>query len=335
MAGPKLTILVLGGTAWLGREISRQAVGRGHAVSALARGESGTVADGVTLIRADRSSAGAYEVARSQQWDAVIEVGWQPRMVREALAAMRDRSRYWIYVSSGSVYASHAILGAEESAELLAPTDEDEAGIDLYGEAKVACERAALAAGEENLLIARSGLIGGPGDGSDRAGYWVARAARDPLGPMLVPDDPDGRAQVIDVRDLARWLLDSVVEQTSGIFDAVGAPIRLDEWIEASRRIGGHTGPVVRAAPDWLLARGVQEFMGEESLPMWIADPDWRGFCARTGSRAIEAGLFHRPVDDTIRDALKWERQLDLGRLRRSGMSTERETGLIAELASA
>lgn len=178
---PKLNLLVLGGTAWLGRELSRQAVDRGHAASCLARGESGAVADGARFLRADRAEAGAYDDACREHWDAVIELGSQPRMVREALAALRGRARHWIYISSGSVYASHAALGADESAELLPATDRDEVGIDLYGEAKVACELACLGAGAEALLVARSGLIGGPGDLSDRAGYWVARAARDPL----------------------------------------------------------------------------------------------------------------------------------------------------------
>ena len=132
----RLSVLVLGGTAWLGREISTQAIARGHSVTCLARGESGEVADGATLLRSDRAAAHPYDEARGGDWDAVIELGWQPRMVREALKALSDRARHWIYVSSGSVYASHDTPGADESADPLPATDQDEAGIELYGQAR-------------------------------------------------------------------------------------------------------------------------------------------------------------------------------------------------------
>jgi len=333
MAGSQLKILVLGGTAWLGRQICREALDRGHEVWCLARGESGPPPEGATVIHADRRVESAYDGVRDRDWDGVVDVAWQPRVVRSALTALRERAGQWIYVSSVSVYASHAIRGAHETAELLAPTEMDEVGLDGYGAAKVACEAACRSSGGSNVLIVRSGLIGGPGDSSDRAGYWVARAARDQLAPMLVPDSPGGVTQVIDFRDLATWLIDCVEAQTVGVYDAVGEMIALEEWIELSRRIGGHTGPVVRASDDWLSAEGVEEFMGPGSLPLWIADPDWQGFCARSGGAAVNAGLARRPAGETLTDTLEWERELGLGRVRKAGLSAEQEADLLERLA--
>ena len=329
----QLKILVLGGTAWLGRQLCTEALDRGHDVWCLARGESGPAPPGATLIRADRRSEGAYDEVRDRDWDAVLDVVWQPGLVRSALAALRGRTGQWIYVSSGNVYASHAIRGANEAAPLLAPTDLDEVGIDLYGEAKVACELACRSGGDSSVLIARSGLIGGPGDPSDRAGYWVARAARDRLAPMLVPDSPGAVTQVIDVRDLAAWLIDCAESRTMGVYDAVGPMVTLADWIELSREIGRHIGAVVRATDGWLGAEGVEEFMGPESLPLWLADPEWQGFCARSGDAAMDAGLVHRPISDTLTDILAWECEQGLDRARKSGMSSEREAELLTKLA--
>lgn len=253
-----MRILVLGGTAFLSAEIVRQAVARGHEVTCLARGSAADPPEGAAWLKADRSlGAEAYDGVEGE-WDEVIDVARDPVPASAALDALAGRAAHWTFVSSCSVYADAAVPGAAEDAALLpALAAGTPSTPENYGESKAAIEAATLTAAGGKAHLCRAGLIGGPGDGSDRYGYWPARFARD-NSPALVPGIAGHATQVIDVRDLAAWILLAAEQRITGALNALGDQVPFGEYISACRQAAGHDGEVVPAAEDWLADQGVQ-----------------------------------------------------------------------------
>lgn len=326
-----MDVLLLGGTGWLGGEIARAALAQGHAVTALARGTA-AVPDGVALVRADRSEGGAYEGVLGRDWDLVLDVAWQPGLVRSAVAALGDRAARWVYVSSGSVYRAADDPAGDESDPLHDPLDADTAEPDQYAAAKVACEQIITTGLGDRAVIARAGLIGGSGDGSDRFGYYPAAFARAGGEAVLLPDLGEATVQTISASDLAAWLVTvGGAAGEHGIYDAYGEPIAFTDLMAQARSAAGHSGAVVKAEPDWLLSHGVSYFMGPRSLPFWLP-PGHELTVTRASQRARDAGLSWRPYRRMIDEALTDERSLGFDRDRRAGLTRAEETELLTAL---
>ncbi|WP_284985824.1 NAD-dependent epimerase/dehydratase family protein [Arthrobacter sp. fls2-241-R2A-172] len=325
-----MRILVLGGTAFLSAEIARQAVASGHDVTCLARGTSAQPPDGATWVRGDRALGAAAFAGVAGSWDSVVEVSRDPVQARAALEALGPAAKHWTFVSSCSVYADHSVPGATEDAALLEPLPEGQAGTpETYGESKSAIEQLTRAVLGDRAHIVRAGLIGGPGDGTDRYGYWPARFAASP-GTVLVPDVPDAATQIIDVRDLAAWILQAAEQGLAGTYNAVGEVVSFADYISESRRLAGPVAEdTIRPTQDWLMEQGVDYWAGPHSLPLWLP-PDHEGFQARSNKAAREAGMRLRPWQETLAATLEDERGRGLDRERKAGLSRDAERRLVA-----
>ena len=329
-----LSLLILGGTSWLGGAVAALAASRGHRVTCLARGESGSVPPGVEHVVADRWQPGAYDEVAGRDWDVVLDVSWQPDLVRGAVAALADRGRHWLYVSSCSAYSDDRTAGADESAPVHeAWTGSGAVDIESYGPAKVACEEAVLGVGADRAFVCRPGLIAGYGDPSDRFGYWPARVARmESADEVLLVPPLEAPMQVIDVRDLAEWLVGVAEDGITGVFNAVGDVSTVADAIAASAAATGHEPVAAEAEDGWLAEHGVAPWMGPDSLPLWLPQDEYAGHATRRNDAARAAGLRLRPLQETAAAALEWERELGLGRERRAGLSPDRELALLTEL---
>lgn len=330
-----MRILVLGGTARLGGAIVEAALAAGHEVTCVARGPG--VPRGAALVNADRDRDDALSAVPAGRWDAVVDVGTHPGHVRRAvrdLAAAADR---YVYVSSCNVYASLAEDGIDEDAPLNAPLAADAMdSTDDYGAAKAACEQAVLAGfGREKSLV-RPGLIGGPGDPTGRTAYWPLRFARPagPEGEVLVPDSPEQPTSVIDVRDLAEWIVRLAEGAAAGSFNAAGDPLPLGRHLGIARAVAAHGGSLVPASPDWLAGHRVAQWAGPRSLPLWISEASVQGIGSLSNARAGAAGLALRPLAETLTDTLSWGRAHRIETVTGAGLCDDDECELLTELGA-
>lgn len=321
-----MEILLLGGTAFLGRAITNEAIARNHQVTCLARG-SRPVPAGATLIRADRDQDEALTDVPDQIWDAVIDLTRQPVHARRAVRDLN--ARHWVYVSSSSVYARNDVPGRKESAETLSPLEEDfMSEANQYGPAKVACESAYR---DNNLshTIVRSGLIGGAGDHSGRSGYYPWRFAHPTGDDVLVPD-PSFPISLIDAADLAGWIINCAEQRHYGTFNAAGPTTTLSEVLRLSREITNSPATVRVVGSSVLADAGVIAWMGPKSLPLWVDEESWRYVATLDTTAARAHGLRTRPLRETLRAALDDEETRS--DVRAAGLSDHDERALLQRL---
>lgn len=288
-------ILVLGGTNFLGPAIVERALEAGHQVTLFNRGQTNTgLFPKLEKIRGNRqnnSQGGISALFGNRRWDAVIDV-WpsEPSIVMPTARLLADRTEFYSFVSSIGAYADTSNPGTEESA----PVRMKEPG---YGGDKARSEAGLSSLLETKLGIVRPCAIAGPRDDSLSFHYWLTRLKHH--GPIVAPGNGNSPVELVDVRDVADWILQNVEVRRPGAYNVCGLPISFKTFLEESRSaIQGHAN-IIWIDKRFLLKEGVCP----SNLPMWaLNDP---GFEQVSSSKARRAGWKTRPLKQTAIDA--WE----------------------------
>lgn len=337
-----MKILVLGGTNFVGRHIVEALLGAGHQISILTRGKTNPhLFPEATHLVGDRD--GDISAARGS-WDACVDVsGYTTAQVERCLELLADSVGRYLFISTVSVYKAPAPQPFDESAPVEEVTDSyAPLKPETYGMLKVSCEETIEARLGDRSLIFRLGLVSGPHDPTDRATYWMLRAAEG--GEVFVPAPADTPFQVVDARDIGAAVVRGLEAQLTGRFNLVHQPTTWGEWLKISRQVALELGAADRgdtATGDadfifvddqgWVeqKAAALTETRPRGALPMYLPAAYGWNFWRVSNDRARAAGISFRPYAQTIRDTLAW--RLTLETEPAAGLTGPQERRLIEE----
>ena len=338
---PKLRILILGGTGFIGPYQVQYALDRGHTVTLFNRGKTNPqLFPTVEKLLGDR--ANDLKSLENRDWDVVIDnsVQTDPTWVTRSAELLQSRVKRYIFVSPRSVYFDTSRVPMTIDAPVMTRENTPvAAGRPLpYGLVKALAEKEAQKYFPGRALIVRPSLIVGPGDLTDRFTYWPVRIERG--GEVLSPGDGTDPVQVIDARDLSEWMIRLAEQETTGVYNALGPRRRsFAELLHGIKAVTTSEATFTWVDTDFLTAQKVR---GYAEMPVWMpAKYGKEGFARFDITRELALGLTFRPLAVTARDTLDYfhaqphehQEQLMYGpdsQGRKVGITPEREAEVLA-----
>jgi 2'-hydroxyisoflavone reductase len=329
-----MRILLIGGTAFVGRHITAAAIEAGHDVTLFHRGKTGAeLFPQATHVTGDRDED--LSGLAGGNWDATIDVcAYFPRQVRSLATALGGRGGTYVFISSVSAYSPSVPANYDESAPLALLDDPEATEVtnENYGGLKVACEQVSTELFGPDTTIIRPTYVIGPYDRSYRFTWWVDRLGRG--GAVLAPGDPADPIQLIDARDQAAFTVSLLERSVTGTFHTVSPapPFGFGQMLEA---IAAEVAPpgtqLTWVGSDFLLEQGIDG----AALPLWAeGEEDGANMSMASPAAAFAAGLAPRPLRDTVADIRAEDRVPGSGRPG-IGLPPEREAELLAQWAAA
>ncbi len=338
-----MNILVLGGTQFSGRSFVEQAVEAGQNLTILHRSPSTEGLPGsVRHLIGDRDpkdpdnkgdGLGAIKqlLENGERFDAVVDMcGYTPRVVRASCELLKDHTDLYLFVSTISVYPATPDQSPSEDwawdklNQLEDPTVEEITG-KTYGGLKVLCEQVVHEYFPENHIIPRPTIIAGPHDPTDRITWWSRVLTTQ--DEVIIPEPPAGLAQFVDAHDLAAFFLRCITRKITGTYNCAGPQpgLTLHEFITRAHAALGSSTTLTQRPKAWFDEHDIKP---SRDIPTWIGDES-QSMYKVDYSKAKDAGLQNRPLEDTMRDIRVWDVERGQPQLK-AGMKFDRLRELVA-----
>ena len=306
-------ILVLGGTSFLGPAVVEAAVVAGHTVTLFNRGVTNPgLFPTLEKLRGFRSPVIADEnfgALSQRHWDVVVDV-WpsDPSLAESAANLLRDRTGHYMYVSSIAAYEPKGFAQpnlTEDAA--LNPWD---TAIRPYNRGKAESERRLRTLVGNRLTVVRPGPIKGDRDSTPDLLAWLRRAQAGAT--HIGPGSGEDHVQMVDVKDVARFLVLAIDRSLYGTFNLTGVPMLFRDFLARCVAVTRSTSEFVWIPQGFLHQQGLDpdpSYLGK--FPFWHPEPERRGFFQISSQKAFDAGWAQRPFSETALEYLWYFDQLD------------------------
>ena len=258
----RMRIVVIGGTQFMGREIVRRLVTRGHDVSVLHRRDQHDLGPEVHNLQADRADqAKLADILTRGRFDAVFDLAydWQhgttATQVEAAARSCGDQLQRYVFMSSVAAYGPG--LQRLES-ERLVPDDCP----DPYSQHKASAERVLFRMHAETgfpVTTVRPPYVHGPHQPFYREQFFWDRLLD--RRPIVLPDGGVAPTQFAFVADVAEVCVRAIeVPEAAGEAFNIGhvEPMTQRSFIEALARAAGLEPVLVPVSRDKIRAAGGQ-----------------------------------------------------------------------------
>lgn len=333
----QLSILILGGTSFLGPHQIKYALERGHRVSIFTRGKTKPnvnteVFDQVEHLIGNRENN--LNALKNRSWDIVIDnSGQKVEWTKASSELLKNNCSIYLYTSSTGVYFPYTTSNIKEDQKLVlkVPNDIQDDILKMeydYGVMKANAELATIKSfGKDRSIIVRPTYMFGPGDKTDRFIHWPIRLAKE--GEILVPGKTDDPVQYIDVRDVAEFMIRLAEQKACGIYNAVGPSEKetMMEFVTKTKDIFGVKNSIIQIDDyDFLIKQGIFYI-----IPWIMPDKMNYGSARINNEFSTKMGLTFRDIKNSIKETYNWWYSDQLTDKRRTEFEQKKSSILVRE----